>query len=63
MCNAKKGNHLNTPTSTLVDTRNTIFAVTSEVWVKGKTLIENRKSEGGEGGVTDALLRQHFDVM
>ena len=36
-------------------TRNTIFAVTCEARVKGKTLIKNRKSEGGDGGVTDAL--------
>ena len=39
-------------------TRNTIFAVTREARVKGKTLLETKKSWGGEGGVTDALLRK-----
>ena len=34
--------------------RNTIFAVTH----KARVQIESRKSEGGEGGVTDALLRR-----
>ena len=34
-------------------TRNTIFSVTHKARVKGKTPIESRKSEGGEGGVTD----------
>ena len=34
-------------------TRNTILPVTREARVEGKTLIENRKSEGGEGGVTN----------
>ena len=36
-------------------TRNTILPVTREARVEGKTLIENRKSQGGEGGVTNAL--------
>ena len=39
-----------------INTRNTVFAVTREVRGKGKTL--SRKWEGGEGGVTDALLRR-----
>ena len=37
-------------------TRNTIFAFTGKAIVKGKTL--SRKSEGGEGDVTDGLLRR-----
>ena len=36
-------------------TRNTILPVTREARVEGKTLIENRKSQGGEGGATNAL--------
>ena len=43
--------------ASIIITRNMIFTVTREPRVKGKTLIENRKLEGGEGGVTDALLR------
>ena len=35
-----------------------IVAVTGKARVQEKTLIESRKSEGWEGGVTDALLRR-----
>ena len=36
-------------------TRNTILPVTREAKEERKALIENRKSQGGEGGVTNAL--------
>ena len=42
----------------IVITRNVILVVTYKVRVKGKTLTESRKSKGGEGGVTDVLLRR-----
>ena len=34
-----------------------IITVTREARVKGKALIESRKSEKGEGGVTDTHLK------
>ena len=40
-------------------TRNKVFALTLEVRVlKEETLIESRKSEEGEDGVTNALLKR-----